>query len=256
MGKPTESVPGGNEKQNLGNGLLKSFSRPGTLSTQKGLYFGERFFNGREIGRVRRQEHEATASGFDRLFDTRSLMDAQIIQDHDLSRAHAGSKELFHVALKSGSISRSIQEESFSHPLCRPRSDQRHNRSLVARNLANSSLPSGSTGIERRHRDMRAGLIDEHHILAEQLLHLLTPGRTSRVILPACSQGLFFRVHPRAALARLMLAVLTAMPCAAWNRQQCSSRVASGWASNCALKGACNTAPFLAGRPGILFGNT
>ncbi len=108
MGKPTESVLGGNEKQTLGNGLLKRFSRPGTLSTQKGLHFGERFFNGREIGRVRRQEQEATASGFDRLFHTRSLMDTQIIQDHDLSGAQAGSQQLFHVDLKRGSISGSI----------------------------------------------------------------------------------------------------------------------------------------------------
>src|SRR6266550_2938607 len=256
MGKPTESVLGGNEKQNLGNGRMSRFSRPGTRSPQKGLHFGERFFKRREIGRVRRQEQEATAFGFESLFHTRSLVDAQIIQDHDLSGAQAGSKQLFHVDLKSGSISRSIQEESFSHPLCRQRSDQRHHRSIVARNLADSSLPSGSIGIERSHRNMRAGLIDEHQILAEQLLHLLTPSRTSRVILLACSQGLFFRVHPRAALARLMLAVLTGMPCSAWNRRQCSSRVASGWASNWALKWACNTAPFLAGRPGIAFGKT
>src|ERR1700737_1988894 len=114
MGKPTESILGGNEKQNLGNGLLKRFSRAGPLSTQQGLDFGERFFNGREIGRVGRQEHEVTASGFDRLLHTRSLMDAQIIQDHELSGAQAGSKQLFHVDLKSGSISRSIQQERFS----------------------------------------------------------------------------------------------------------------------------------------------
>src|SRR6266567_3479545 len=213
MGKPTESVLGGNEKQNLGNGRMSRFSRPGTRSPQKGLHFGERFFKRREIGRVRRQEQEATAFGFESLFHTRSLMDAQMIQDHELSGAQAGSKQLFHVDLKSGSISRSIQEESFSHPLCRVLRDQRHHRSIVARNLAESSLPSGSIGIKRSHRNMRAGLIDEHQILAEQLLHLLT-----------------------------------AMPCSAWNRQQCSSRVASGWASHCALKWACNTAPFLAGR--------
>src|ERR1700738_4201839 len=183
-------------------------------------------------------------------------MDAQIIQDHGLSGGQAGSKQLFPVDPKSGSISRSIQQERFSHPLGRQRSDQRHHRSIVARNLADRSLPSGSIGIERSHRNRRAGLIDEYQILAEQLLHLLTPSRTSRIILLACSQGLFFRVQPRATLARLMLAVLTAMPCAAWNRLQCSSRVASGWATNCALKWTCNTAPFLAGRPGIALGNT
>src|SRR6266700_3087090 len=186
---------------------------------------GERLFNGREIRRISRQEQETAPSGFNGLSHTRSLMNAQVIQDHDLTWFEAGSK-------------------------------QRHNRSIIARNLADSSLSSGSIGIERSHRNMGTGLIDKHQILAEQLLHLLTPSRTSRIILLACSQGLFFRVHPRAALARLMLAVLTATPCSAWNRRQCSSRVASGWASNWALKWACNTAPFLAGRPGIAFGKT
>src|SRR6266516_106498 len=211
---------------------------------------------GREIRRISRQEQETAPSGFNGLSHTRSLMNAQVIQDHYLTWFEAGSKQLFHVDLKSGSIRSSVQDEGFSHSLRRQRSNQRHNRSIIARNLADSSLSSGSIGIERSHRNMGTGLIDKHQILAEQLLHLLTPSRTSRIILLACSQGLFFRVHPRAALARLMLAVLTATPCSAWNRRQCSSRVASGWASNWALKWACNTAPFLAGRPGIASGKT
>ena len=228
MGKPTESILGGNEKQCLGNGLLKRFSRTSALSTQTRLHFGEGLFNRREIGRIRRQEQKVTASGFDRLFHTRPLMDAQIIQDHDLSWLEAGSKQLLYIDLKSGSISRSIQDEGFSHPLRRQRSDQRHDRSIVPRHLADGSLSSGSIGIQRGHRNMGAGLIDKHQILTEQLLGLLTPSRANCIILLACSQGLFFRVQPRAALARLMLAVLTPIPCSTWNRRQCSSRVASG----------------------------
>src|SRR6266566_4313918 len=256
MGKPTESVLGSNEKQRLGNSLLESFSRTSAPSTQKRLHFGESLFNRGEIGRIRRQEQEVTTSGFDSLSHARSLMNAQIIQDHDLSGAQAGSKQLLYIDLKSGSIRGSIQDEGFSHPLGRQRSDQRHDRSIVARNRALGSLPSGSIGIQRGHSNMGAGLIDKHQIRSLQLLGLLTPGRTSCMILLACYERLFFRVQPRATLARLMLAVLTSMPCSAWNSRQCSSRVASGWASNCALKWACNTAPFLAGRPGIAFGNT
>ncbi len=228
MGKPTESVLGSNEKQRLGNRLLESFSRTSALSTQKRLHFGESLLNRREIGRIRRQEQEVTPSSFDSLFHARSLMNAQIIQDHDLSGTQAGSKQLLYIDLKSGSIRGSIQDESFSHALRRQRSDQRHDRSIVARNLADGSLPSGSIGIQRGQSNMGASLIDKHQIRSLQLLSLLTPGRTSCMILLACYERLFFRVQPRATLARLMLAVLTSMPCSALNRRQCSSRVASG----------------------------
>src|SRR5258708_37909068 len=224
MGKPTESVLGSDEKQRLGNSLLESFSRTSALSTQKRLHFGESLFNRREIGRIRKEEQEVSPSGFDSLFHTRSLMNAQIIQDHDLSGTPAGSKQLLYIDLKSGSI----QDEGFSHALRRQRSDQRHDRSIVARNLADGSLPSGSIGIQRGQSNMGASLIDKHQIRSLQLLSLLTPGRTSCMILLACYERRFFLVHPRRTLPRLILSVLTSMPCSALNRRQCSSRVASG----------------------------
>src|SRR5258708_27245429 len=249
MGKPAESVLGSNEKQRLGNRLLESFSRTSALSTQKRLHFGESLLNRREIGRIRRQEQEVTPSSFDSLFHARSLMNAQIIQDHDLSGTQAGSKQLLYINLKSGSISGSIQDEGFSHPLRRQRSDQRHDRSIVARNLADGSLPSGSIGIQRGHSNMGAGLIDKHQIRSLQWLGLLTPGRTSCMILLACYERLFFRVQPRATLARLMLAVLTSMPCSALNRRQCSSLVASASPSTSPPHCASTTPPFLPRQP-------
>src|SRR6266566_7792537 len=119
MGKPTEGILGRNEGQSLGNGLLKCLSRPSTLSAQKGLQFRERLFNGREIGRIRRQEQEATPSGLNSLFHTRSPMNIQIIQNHDLSSMQAGSQDLLNVQLKRCSIGSSIQDERFPHPLHR-----------------------------------------------------------------------------------------------------------------------------------------
>jgi len=256
MGKPTESVLGGDERQSLGNGLLEIFACACSDPSQKGFQFGEGFLNRREIGRVSRQKQETTAFGFDGLFYPASQVNTQIIQDHDLSGVQAGGKDLLDVDLKGGGIGSSIQHERFSHALHRQGGDQRHGGSIVAGNFTHRPLSSGSVGIQRRHGNMGARLIEKHQILTEERARLLTPRSTSRFILLACSQGLFFRVHPKASLARLMLAGLTSMPCSVWNKRQCSSRVASGWASNCARKWACNTAPFLAGRPGIALGKT
>jgi len=256
MSKPTESILGRDESQSLGNRLLEVFACTGTNPSQKGFQFGESLLNRRKIRRIGGQKHETTPFGFDGLFDPASQMNTEIIQDHDLSGTQAGSKDLLDVDLKDSAISSPIQDERFSHPLHRQGSQQRHVGPIIAWNLADGSLSSGSVGIQRRHGNMGAGLIEKHQILTEEMTSLLTPGRASSFVLFPSYQGLFFRVQPRTALARLMLAGLTRRPWLAANNWQCSSRVASGWVSNCALKFACNAAPILAGRPGIALGKT
>src|SRR5689334_10069438 len=109
MSKPTESISGGDEIQSGGNGLLERFPCASTCPSQQRLQFGERLFNGRKIRRVRRQKQEATAASFNGLLDTRSQVNREIIQDHDLPWTQALGKELLHVDRKSGAISRSIQ---------------------------------------------------------------------------------------------------------------------------------------------------
>ncbi len=212
MGKPTKSILGGDERQSLGNGLLEIFACACAYPSQRGFQFGESFLNRREIGRVSRQKQETTATGFDGLFDPTSQVNREIIQDHDLSWTQAGGEDLLHVNLKSGSIGGSIQDERLSHALQGHGSDQRHIRSVVAWNLPDGSLSSGGVGIQWRHGNMGACLIDKHQVLMAQVGRLLAPGRTGCFILFGGSQRLFFRVQPRAILARLMLAGLTWMP--------------------------------------------
>ena len=84
----------------------------------------------------------------------------------------------------------------------RERSDQRHARSIVAWNRALGSLSSGGIGIQRRHGDMRAGLIHKHQLRALQLLALLAPGLTRRFILLACASRVFFFVSNPERLGR------------------------------------------------------
>src|SRR5512135_1247227 len=256
MSKPTESISRRDEIQSLSNGILKCIPATSTYPSQKGLQFGERLLNGREIGRVGRQEQETTSSGFNGLPHARPLMNAQVIQDHDLPWFQTGSKKLFHIELKSSAIRRPIQQECGSHSLQRQGGHQCHIGSIIAGHFAVSSLSSGSIGVQRGHGNVGAGLIHKHQIRTGQVCCLFAPGSTFGFLLLAGSYGLFFRVQPRACLARVMLAGLTWMPCVALNRRQWSSRRRSGWASNWASKWACNAAPFTAGRPGILFGST
>ena len=256
MSKPTESISRRDEIQSGCNGLLERFPCASPFPPQAGLQFGESLLNGRKIRRVSRQKEETTAAGFNGLLDTRSQVNREIIQDHDLPWAQAGGEDLLHVDLKSGAISCSVQHKRWSHAGKRHRGDQGHDGSIIAGHLAYRALSSWGISIQGGHGDVGTGLVYKDQILARQVSGLFAPGGAFGFLLLACSDGLFFRVQPKAILARLMLAGLTLMPCEASHSWQCCSRVASGLALNCSNRPACNAAPLTLGRPGMVLGKT
>src|SRR5205807_7031675 len=116
--------------------FLERFPAASTCPPQQRLQLGKRLFDGRKVRRVGRQEQETTAASFNSLLDTRTQMNREIIQDHDLSRTQAGGKELFYVDRKSGAISRSIQHKRRPHAGKRHRGDHGHDGSIIAGGLA------------------------------------------------------------------------------------------------------------------------
>ena len=183
-------------------------------------------------------------------------MDRKSIQHHDLPFAQAGCKELLHVDRERDTISRSIQYQRWPHARKRERSDQGHDGTIIAGYLADCALPLRGIGVQRGHGNVGTGLVYEDQILAQHVCGAFSPGSTLGFFLLACSDGLFFRVQPKAILARLILAGLTLMPYDASHIWQCCSRVASGWAFNCSTRPACKAAPLMLGRPGIALGKT
>src|SRR6266699_2956536 len=243
MSKPATSIRLSDEIQSGGNGLLEGFPCASSCQPQQRLQFGERLFNGRKIRRVGRQKQQATAASFNGLLDTRSQVDREMIQNDDLPRAQAGGQDLLHVDLKSGTISSSIQDKGRPHASKRHRGDEGHDGSIIAGHLADCALPSWGIGIQGGHSDVGTGLVDKDQILTGQVCGLFTPSDSFGFLLLACSYGLFFRVQPRACLARVMLAGLTLMPWVASHIWQCCSRVASGLTLNCSNRPACKATP-------------
>lgn len=226
MQKPAESVLRGKGRQCLDDRLLESLTCASPNASQDGFQFGKCPFNRRKIGRVRGQKQQLAAFVFDGLPHLWPLMSREIIQDHDLSRTQAGSQDLLHISLEGRRIRRSIQQECFSHPLHRQRSDQCQVGPIITRNVADRTLASRSVGIERRHVDLRTRFIHDDQILRGQVVRLLSPGRPNGFILFAGSQRFFLRVQPNAMRARLMEAVLTLIPVRSSHIWQCCSRVA------------------------------
>jgi hypothetical protein len=116
MSKPPESIRCGDEIQSGSNGILKRFTCPGSLSAQHGFQFGERFLNGREIGRIGGQKQQATAASFNGRADPRRQVDREIIEHDDLPWAQTGGQDLFDIDLKRSAVSRSIQEKGRPMP--------------------------------------------------------------------------------------------------------------------------------------------
>src|SRR5579884_551551 len=256
MSKPTERISGSNAIQCGCNGLLERFPAASTCPPQQRLQLGKSLFDGRKVRRVRRQKQETAATSFNGVLDTRSQVNREIIQDHNLPRTQAGSKDLLHIDRKSGAISGSIQHQRWPHAGKRHRGNYGLDGTIIARHLAYRARSSRGIRVQRSHGNVGAGLVDKDQLLARQKGGLLAPGSSFRFLLLAGSYGLFFRVQPKAILARLMLAGLTLMPWDASHIWQCSSRVASGWALNCSNRPACNAAPLTLGRPGIGWGKT
>lgn len=212
MPKPAERIGSSNAGQRLDDRVLECLARARTNAPQDGFQLGKGALNGREIGRVGWQKQKLAASSFDGLPYPRSQVDREIVQDHDLPRAQAGSQNLLNVGLEGNPIRRSIQQHCFAHALKRQGGNQRQVRAVVAGNLAHRPFPSRGIGIQRSHVDLGPGFIHNDYVLEGQLPSLLLPRGG---VLLAGSYGLFFRVQPSTALARLMLAGLTVMPWAA-----------------------------------------
>ena len=155
-------------------------------------------------------------------------MNREVVQNHDLSRTQAGSQDLFDVGFEGDSIRRAIQQHRFAEACEGQRRDQGQVGSVVAGNRADGPLAPWGVGVQRRHVDARTRFIHDHQILRRQLLGLFPPGSAFRLILFAGSQNFFFRVQPKAILARLMEAGLTLVPVLASHVWQCCSLVASG----------------------------
>src|SRR5882762_9375424 len=70
------------------------------------------------------------------------------------------------------------------------------------------------------------------HLFTSRSFALLLHSRRSSSFLSLASNVFFFRVHRKRRIARLIVEILTLTPVSASHSLQCSSKVASGWASS------------------------
>ena len=91
MSEPAASILGSDLIQSVLESLVQVLAGTSTDSAQEGLQLGESPFNGREIGRIRRQKPHVTAFRLDGLANLGTGVGAQIIQHHDLTGLQTGN---------------------------------------------------------------------------------------------------------------------------------------------------------------------
>jgi hypothetical protein len=89
------------------------------------LQFGERLFDGIEVGTVGRQEPDKRADGFDRRADLWLFMHHQVIEDDDVAGAECRRQDLFDVGEEAHVVDRVIKDGRGAESLDRQRGDHR-----------------------------------------------------------------------------------------------------------------------------------
>ena len=102
MGEPCDRIIWGDGVNRYPHGLPECLPSAGAQSAQDGLDLGECLFDRRKVGRVGRQEEELAVARFQGLANAGRLVDAQIIQHHDLSRSQR-RRQLFRDVPHEGS---------------------------------------------------------------------------------------------------------------------------------------------------------
>jgi hypothetical protein len=83
----------------------------------------------------------------------------------------------------------------------------------IAWHAVPGALPFGGTGIQGPQGDVGPALIHHDQLLGVALLHVLAKARSFLLVAFAGCQRLFFRVQPTRSISRLIVEVLTRMPC-------------------------------------------
>src|SRR5512135_2788179 len=98
----------------------------------------------------------------------------------------------------------------------------------MAWQAVSGSLSFGRARIQRRQCNMGAAFIHKDQPVRLALLHLLAPAGSFLLVAFAGCQCLFFRVQPTRSIIRLIVEVLTRIPCSLSQSCQCVSKRTAG----------------------------
>lgn len=149
----------------------------------------------REVGRVGREVDQEAVARFDGRADLGVVVDAEVIEGDDLTRAQSRTEDVFDEHPKSQLVNGSDQAESGLDPLGREGGDERGGRAVVAGDRADGPLTLWGARVEAGHREGRACLIHRDEVSRIEVEgQIQGEGGTQRLVALGCPQCLFFRL--------------------------------------------------------------
>jgi len=192
MGDPASGILWGDGTEGGPDGAAVCLDGPGSTGAQGGFELRKGLLDRREVGRVRRQIPELGAVCLDGGFGPVTVMDLEIVHDHDLVRLQCRSQPMDDVAVECGPVDRLIKEQAGAKPSDGQGGDQRPVPPAPAWHVAVGSVPAWSAAMGPGHPEVAAGLVDPDEAVRLDLTGLRPPGRPLLRVALARPPGLFF----------------------------------------------------------------
>jgi hypothetical protein len=161
----------------LSNGLLQGLQRSCRLGSQARLDLGPAFFDGGEIGRIRRQIEQPDASGGTGGRDARHCMRTPIIPHEELPWTPLRQSHLLEQGEKDRAIREAFDRHGGNHPREIQGAEQGHMAASIDGLCRQRSRAPRRTGVEPGHRLMASSFIETDEVVrSERLDGVLTHG--------------------------------------------------------------------------------
>ena len=135
MADVISALPSREQRERVGDEGDDPIEGPRSVRAEERLQFGERLFDGIEVGTVGRQEPDRRADGFNRRADLGLFMQHQVIEDDDVASAEGRRQDLFDVGEEAAVVDRAIKDGRGAEALDRQRGDHRRRLPMTTRGV-------------------------------------------------------------------------------------------------------------------------
>src|SRR5687768_7104671 len=197
---------------------------------------------------------EVGTSGLDGGAGPLAVVSPEVVGDDDLAGPQGRGQDVADVALEATGRHRPVEPEGRADPSEREGGEHGLVLALVSGRRGVRPLPARCARMGGGVPQVAAGLIEPDP--GGRIDHggEPAPSPPHDALAFARAQRLFFRVHSKAVIARLIVAVLTSVSAVSRHQAQCSSSVASACSASRAGNASSSASRLIAGGPGIGFG--
>jgi Transposase len=176
MGKPPVRILARDHRECLGDGLLQGLQRSGRCRSQDRLDLGPTFFDGGEVGRIRRQIEQPDARGGTGGGNPRHFMGAKIIHNEELAWTQLWQQHLAQKGEKHLAIREARHRHGCDHPLETQRTQHGHMAAPIHGLRRLRPLAARRAGVKAGHGLMAASFVEKDEVFRGERLDAFLKG--------------------------------------------------------------------------------